>query len=111
MLAVVGAGHNPATTPVRQWMLTPAPTLHQGDSLAMALALMSRTTLPGLPVLDAYGHPCGFLSRQRLAQAPMPQPEGPGALNPEPDSSCPGWGCGLSAVSSLCLGLSSPDQN
>ncbi|MEB3290311.1 MAG: CBS domain-containing protein, partial [Leptolyngbya sp.] len=83
MVAAVAAGLDPATTPVRQAMLAPAPTLHRGDSLALAFALMSRTPLPGLPVLDHQGYPYGFLNRHRLAQAPLPQSEGLGASTAE----------------------------
>ncbi|QQE64277.1 hypothetical protein GFS31_09570 [Leptolyngbya sp. BL0902] len=77
VLTAVTAGLDLATTPVSPSTVMPAPTLHQGDSLAVALALMSRTSLPGLPVLDHRGQPWGFLCRHRLAQAPLPQVEAP----------------------------------
>ena len=76
VLAAVATGIDTATTPIREAMVWSIPTLHRGDSLAVALGLLSCTTLPGLPVLDDQGQPCGFLCRQRLAETPWLQPEG-----------------------------------
>ena len=78
VLAAVATGIDTATTPIREAMVWSIPTLHRGDSLAVALGLLSCTTLPGLPVLDDQGQPCGFLCRQRLAETPWIQPEGVG---------------------------------
>lgn len=69
VVAAVGSGVDPATTPIGTAQLTPALTLQRSDSLAMALARLADTSAPGLLVLDDQGQPCGFLSRNGLAQA------------------------------------------
>jgi diguanylate cyclase (GGDEF)-like protein/PAS domain S-box-containing protein len=91
VLAAVATGIDTAVTPIRTGMVRSIPTLHRGDSLAVALGLLSRTALPGFPVLDDQGQPCGFLCRQRLAEVPWLQSKGLGQrLTASPPDEDPG---------------------